>query len=198
MKHERFISAWLLPVMSTVAGMFARLGLLVVPPIAEGFRLIRRGKPDQRMSDALAEPPLAAEATLAQVLRRKAYRCLGYRVKLVKLELAGHAADNIELMARISCHLDLMQASRAHQRTKLTSCFVSGRAYAARPRCTQYRKIAVLAASTALLFPRQTAGQRPHARAWRMTEGTDASARSPQRHAPRPRSEDNSRSTQLA
>lgn len=181
--------------MSAVAGMFARLGLLVVPPIAEGFRLIRRGKPDQRMSDALADPPLAAEATLAQVLRRKAYRCLGYRVKL---ELAGHAADNIELMARISCHLDLMQASRAHQRTKLTSCFVSRRAYAARPRCTQDRKIAVLAASTALLFPRQTAGERPHARAWRMTEGTDASARSPQRQAPRPRSEDNSRSTQLA
>lgn len=54
MKLERRIPAWLLPVMSALAGMFACIWLFVAPLIAEGFRLVGSGKPDQRRVDTRA------------------------------------------------------------------------------------------------------------------------------------------------
>jgi hypothetical protein len=109
MKHERRIPAWLLRDLPALAGLFACFWLFVIPLISEGFRLIRGGKPDQRRISALADPLLAAEATLAFALWREAYRRHGYNPKLVKLELADLPADNIALMARIRSYMDQVQ-----------------------------------------------------------------------------------------
>ena len=206
MKHERRIPAWLLLVMFALAGMFACIWLFVIPLIAEGFRLIRSGKPDQRRFDTLADPPLAAEATLAQVLRRKACRWLDDTRKLVKRELADLAANNIGFMARIRCHLDLVQASRAHQRTTPapeTSLVERMPLPAARrapsppsPAARRAAKPPYALQATLSVFIRAQRG-RGGMRAWRMTEGADASSHSPQRPAPRPRSEHNTRNCQL-
>ena len=109
MKHERRIPAWLLRDLPALAGLFACFWLFVIPLITEGFRLIRGDKPDQRRISALADPLLAAEATLAFALWREAYRRLGYNPKLVKLELADLPADNLALMARIRSYMDQVQ-----------------------------------------------------------------------------------------
>jgi hypothetical protein len=109
MKHERRIPAWLLRDLPALAGMFACFWLFVLPLIAEGFRIIRGGKPDQKKFDSLADRLLAAEATLAYALWREAYRRLGYNSKLVKLDLADLPADNIALMARVRSYMDQVQ-----------------------------------------------------------------------------------------
>ena len=109
MKHERRIPAWLLRDLPALAGMFACFWLFVIPLITEGFRLIRGGKPDQRKADALAQPLLAAEATLAYALWREAYRRLGYNPRDVKLELADLPANNLAVMARIRSYIDQVQ-----------------------------------------------------------------------------------------
>ena len=109
MKHERRIPAWLLRDLPALAGMFACFWLLVIPLIAEGFHIIRGGKPSQDKFDSLAQQLLNAEATLAYALWREAYRRLGYNPKLVKLELADLPADNIALMARIRSYMDQIQ-----------------------------------------------------------------------------------------
>ena len=106
MKRERRIPAWLLRDLPAFAGMFACFWLFVIPLIAEGFRIIRGGKPSQDRFDGLADPLLAAEATLAYALWREAYRRLGYNPKLVKLELADLPADNIALMDRIRSYME--------------------------------------------------------------------------------------------
>ena len=72
MKRERRIPAWLLRDLPALAGMFACFWLFVIPLIAEGFRIIRGGKPSQDKFDSLADPHLAAEATLAYALWREA------------------------------------------------------------------------------------------------------------------------------
>jgi hypothetical protein len=109
MKHERRIPAWLLRDLPALAGLFACFWLFVIPLITEGCRLIRGGKPDQRRIAALADPLLAAEATLAFALWREAYRRLGYNHRLVKLDLADLPADSIALMARIRSYMDQVQ-----------------------------------------------------------------------------------------
>jgi hypothetical protein len=109
MKHERRSPAWLLRDLPALTGIIACFWLFVIPLIAERFRIIRGGKPDQKKFDSLSDPPLAAEATLACALWREAYRRLGYNPKLVKLELTGLPADNIELMGRIRSYMGQVQ-----------------------------------------------------------------------------------------
>jgi hypothetical protein len=109
MKHERRIPAWLLRDLPALVGMFACFWLFVIPLIAEGFRLIRGGRPDPQAFDRLASLLLNAEATLAFALWREAYRRLGYNPKLVKLELADLPADTIALMARMRSYIDQVQ-----------------------------------------------------------------------------------------
>ena len=70
------------------------------------LRIIRGGKPSQDRFDRLADPLLAAEATLAYALCREAYRRLGYNPKLVRLDLADLPTDSIALMARIRSYMD--------------------------------------------------------------------------------------------
>ena len=114
MKHERRMPAWLLRDLPALAGMFVCFWLFVTPLITEGFRIIRGGKPSQDKFDRLADPLLAAEATLAYALCREAYRRLGYNPKLVRLDLADLPADSIALMARIRSYMDQVQSlSRA-------------------------------------------------------------------------------------
>ena len=102
MKHERRIPAWLLRDFPPLAGL-ACFWLFVIPQITEGLRIIRGGKPSQDKFDSLADPLLAAEATLAYTLGREAYRRLGYNAKLVRLELSDLPADNI-------AHMDLIRS----------------------------------------------------------------------------------------
>jgi len=106
MKHERRMPAWLLRDLPALAGMFVCFWLFVIPLITEGFRIIRGGKPSQAKFDRLADPLLAAEATLAYALCREAYRRLGYNPKLVRLDLADLPTDSIALMARIRSYMD--------------------------------------------------------------------------------------------
>ena len=112
MKRERRIPAWLLRDLPALAGMFVCFWLFVILLITEGFRIIRGGKPSQDKFDRLADPLLAAEATLPYALCREAYRRLGYNPKLVRLDLADLPTDSIvlialiALMARIRSYMD--------------------------------------------------------------------------------------------
>ena len=94
-------------------GVFACFWLFVIPLITEGFRVMRGGKPDQRKFDALADPLLAAEATLAFALWREAYRRLGYNPRLVKLELADLPPNTPSgfdaMIARMRSYMDQVQ-----------------------------------------------------------------------------------------
>jgi hypothetical protein len=133
MKRERRIPAWLLRDLPALAGMFACFWLFVIPLIAEGFSIIRGGKPSQEWFDGLADPLLAAEATLAYALWREAYRRLGYNPKLVKLELADLPADNIALMVRIRSYMDQVQnlsRATAHYTDILRRCWIGASARA--------------------------------------------------------------------
>ena len=98
--------AWVLRDLPALAGVFVCFWLFVIPLITEGFRIIRGGKPSQDKFDRLADPLLAAEATLAYALCREAYRRLGYNPKLVRLDLADLPTDSIALMARIRSYMD--------------------------------------------------------------------------------------------
>lgn len=89
MKRERRSPAWLLRDLPALAGVFTCFWLFVIPSISKGFSIIRGGKPDQRRFDALADPRLAAEASLTYAPWREAYRRLGCNPKLAKLELAA-------------------------------------------------------------------------------------------------------------
>jgi hypothetical protein len=87
---------------------FACFWLFVIHLISEGFSIIRGGKADKRWFDALADPLLAAEATLAYAPWREACRRLGCNPKLAKLEFAA-APSNLALMARIRPYVDEAQ-----------------------------------------------------------------------------------------
>jgi len=116
-----------------LAGVFVCFWLFVIPLITEGFRIIRGGKPSQDKFDSLADPLLAAEATLAYALWREAYRRLGYNPKLVKLELGDLPADNIALMDRIRSYMDQVQnrsRAAAHYTDILRRCWSGASAHA--------------------------------------------------------------------
>ena len=95
------------------------------------LRIIRGGKPSQDKFDRLADPLLAAEATLAYALCREAYRRLGYNPKLVRLDLADLPTDSIALMARIRSYMDQPGAEPLARlkHTTPTSCAGAGSAH---------------------------------------------------------------------
>ncbi len=110
--------------LSRTRGPFACFWLFVIHLISKGFSIIRGGKPDQRRFDALADPLLAAEATLASALWREACRRLSCNPKLAKLSNSPRP-PNLALMARIRPYVDeaqnlsrasALQTGRLHRR----------------------------------------------------------------------------------